>query len=136
MRKVLFALAFVVSLASGAYAQKVFRDHVDPHWFAGADGVTNQFWYRVDSPGGKTEYVTINADTGARQTAPHREGAGEDSLPVLRSPRPSRDSSVDTDVTFENRLGVTVKLFWIDSGGGRVPYGSIPPGEKHVQHTY
>ena len=136
MKKVLFALAFIVSLASVACAQKVFRDHVDPHWFAGPDGVTNQFWYRVDSPGGKTEYVTINAQTGARQTASHREDAGDDSLPVLRTPRPSRDSSVDTDVTFENRLGVTVKLFWIDSGGGRISYGSIPAGGKHLQHTY
>ena len=115
--------------------KKCYRDHVDPHWFAGADGVTNQFWYRADSLG-KTEYMTINADTGARQTASHRDGAGDDSLPVLRSPRPSRDSSVDTDVTFENHLGVTVKLFWIDSGGGHVPYGTIPAGGKHLQHTY
>src|SRR5580700_4236900 len=125
-KTICFALALIDCAATSGFAQKVFRDHVDPHWFAGADGVTNQFWYRVVQPDGKAEFVTINVDTGARQTAAHREGAGDDSLPVLRFPRPSRDSSVDTDVTFENHLGVSVKLFWIDSGGGRVSYGSIP----------
>ena len=133
---VLFALLLMAGFVSSSLAQKVFRDHVDPHWFAGPDGVTNQFWYRVVTPDGKTEYVTINAETGARQTSSHRDDSGDDSLPVLRFPHPSRDSSVDTEVTFENRLSETVKLFWIDSGGGRVAYGSIPAGGKHLQHTF
>ena len=107
-----------------------------PHWFAGADGKTNQFWYRVNLPGGKSEYVTINAETGARQIAPHRDNAGDDSLPVLRAPHPSRDSAMDTEVTFDNRLSETVNLFWVDSGGGRVAYGNIPAGKKYVQHTF
>ena len=136
MRFFCIGLALVVGAANSGLAQKVYRDRVEPHWFAGADGVTNQFWYRVDSPGGKTEYVTINAETGARQTAAQRDNAGDDSLPVLRAPHPSRDSATDTEVTFENRLGETVKLFWIDSGGNRVPYGSVRPGEKYVQHTF
>jgi dipeptidyl aminopeptidase/acylaminoacyl peptidase len=136
MRIFFFALAFVSCSVSSGVAQKVFRDHVEPHWFAGADGATNQFWYRVNLPNGKSEFVTINAETGARQTASHRENSGDGSLPVLRAPHPSRESAVDTDVTFENRLGETVKLFWIDSGGSRVPYGSISAGEKHTQHTF
>jgi len=136
MRNIIFTLAFIVSAANSGLAQRVFRDHVEPHWFAGADGVTNQFWYRVESPGGRTEYVTINAETGARQTAAHRDNAGDDSLPVLRAPHPSRDSATDTEVTFENRLRETVKLFWIDAGGNRVPYGSVRPGEKYLQHTF
>ena len=134
--RIYFALALVACSVNSSLAQKVFRDHVEPHWFAGADGVTNQFWYRVDSPGGKTEFVTINADTGVRQTAAHHDNAGDDSLPVLRAPHPSGNSAVDTDVTFENRLGEPVKLFWIDPSGGRVPYGSIRAGEKHTQHTF
>ena len=129
------ALALLACAAPG-FAQKIFRDHVHPHWFSGEDGVTNQFWYRLDSPGEKTEYVTVNVETGARQTASHRGSAGDDSLPVLRLPLRSRDSSVDTDVTFENHLSEMVRLFWIDSGGRRVPYGSIPAGEQHLQHTY
>ena len=135
--KIFYAtLALIACAANSLFAQKVFRDRVEPHWFAGADGVTNQFWYRVNLPGGKTEFVTINAETGARQTASHRENSGDDTLPVLRAPHPSRDSAVDTEVTFENRLAETVKLFWIDSRGGHVPYGSIPAGEKHTQHTF
>jgi len=136
MRNIVFTLVLIVTAANCSLAQKVFRDHVEPHWFAGPDGVTNQFWYRMDSPGGKTEYVTINAETGARQTAAHRDNAGDDSLPVLRAPHPSRDSATDTEVTFENRLREPVKLFWIDAGGNRVPYGSVRPGEKYLQHTF
>jgi hypothetical protein len=130
------ALTLAILPARPAGAQKVFHDRVDPHWFAGADGVTNQFWYRRVSPGGKTEYVTINAETGARQTATHRDNPDDESLPVLRFPHPSRDSSLDTDVTFENRLSETVRLFWVDAGGAHVPYGVIAAGEKHVQHTF
>ena len=129
-------LLAIACASSSALAQKVFRDHIEPHWFAGSDGVTNQFWYRVNSPGRKTEYVTVNADTGARQTAAHRDQAGDDSLPVLRGPHPSRDSALDTEVTFENRLSQKVRLFWVDSGGNRVPYGTLRPGEKYLQHTF
>jgi dipeptidyl aminopeptidase/acylaminoacyl peptidase len=136
MRNIFSALILFACATNSSFAQNIFRDHVEPHWFAGADGVTNQFWYRVNLPGGKTEYVTINAETGARQTASHRENSGDDSLPVLRVPHPSRDSAVDTEVTFENRLGEMVKLFWIDSGGARVPYASIRAGEKYTQHTF
>jgi dipeptidyl aminopeptidase/acylaminoacyl peptidase len=136
MRVIFFAFAFVSCSVSCGLAQNVYLNHVEPHWFAGADGVTNQFWYRVDLPDGKTEFVTVNAETGARQTASHHDEAGDDSLPVLRAPHPSRDSAVDTEVTFENRLGETVKLFWVDSSGGRVAYGSIRAGEKYTQHTF
>jgi dipeptidyl aminopeptidase/acylaminoacyl peptidase len=137
MKKFCFALALLASASQTVFAQKVFHDHVVPHWFAGPDGVTNQFWYRVDSPGGRTEYVTINAATGTRQTAAHRDHDGDDgSLPVLRAPHPSRNSDIDTDVTFENRLNETVKLFWINTDGGRVAYGSIAAGRKYLQHTF
>jgi len=138
LRLVYITCALAVSQGAAVWAQTVYRDRVDPHWFAGADGVTNQFWYRVNLPGDQTEFVTINAATGARQVARQRpeSGAGDDSLPVLPSPRPSRNSAVDTEVTFENRLAETVKLFWIDPSGGRAPYGSIPPGGKHLQHTF
>jgi dipeptidyl aminopeptidase/acylaminoacyl peptidase len=133
---VLLALIVLAGSADSGLAQKVFRDSVTPHWFAGSNGVTNQFWYRVDSPGGRTEYVTINAETGARQTSPQRSSAGDDSLPVLSSPHPSRDSAVDTEVTFENRLHETVQIFWLDSGGGRVSYGSLAAGQHRLQHTF
>ncbi len=118
------------------FAGKIFCDHVTPHWFAGADGVTNQFWYRVDLPDGKTEFVTINAETEERKTAAHRDNAGEDSLPVLPAIFPSRDSAVETEVTFENRLSTPVNLFWINPSGQRVAYGNLNAGEKRLQSTY
>jgi len=136
MKKLCLTFALAACVANLALSQQVFNSHIQPNWFAGADGVTNQFWYRSILPGGKTQYVTINADTGARQTAPTREGSGDDSLPVLRAPRPSRDSSADTDVTFENRLKEIVNLFWIDGSGTHVSYGALRPGEKHLQHTF
>jgi len=136
MRTVSIALALLACTVSPGFGQKIFADHITPHWFAGSDGITNRFWYRVDSPGGKTGYVTINAETGERKTASHLDNAGDDTLPVLRAPHPSRDSSEETEVTFENRLPQTVKLFWVDSDGNHVPYGTIDPGKKHVQHTF
>ena len=130
------ALTLFACAANSGLAQKVFRDRVEPHWFAGADGVTNQFWYRVNLPGGKSQFITVNAATGTREVAKTNFVADVGGLPVLRAPHPSRDSAADTEVTFENRLDETVRLFWIDSGNGRIPYGTLRPGEKHTQHTF
>jgi dipeptidyl-peptidase 4 len=132
----LAAVLFFGAVGSRSLAATVYLDHITPHWFAGADGVTNRFWYRLDLPDGKTEFVTVNAETGERQTASHRDHAGDDSLPVLARPHPSGDSAVDTEVTFKNQLSQTVNLFWVDSGGSRVSYGSLRPGEIRVQHTF
>ena len=43
MRVIYYALVFFACVTEPGLAQKVYRDHVDPHWFAGPDGVTNQF---------------------------------------------------------------------------------------------
>jgi dipeptidyl aminopeptidase/acylaminoacyl peptidase len=130
------ALTLFACAANSGLAQKVFRDRVEPHWFAGADGVTNQFWYRVNLPGGKSQFITVNAATGTREVAKTNFVADVGGLPVLRAPHPSGNSAADTEVTFDNRLNETVRLFWIDSGNGRVPYGTLRPGEKHTQHTF
>jgi dipeptidyl aminopeptidase/acylaminoacyl peptidase len=47
----------------------VFRDHVEPNWFADASGKTNEFWYRVDLARGKKEFILVNALQGTRQPA-------------------------------------------------------------------
>ena len=44
------------------FAGKVFRSTVDPHWY---DGDT-KFWYRIDLPGGKKEFVIVDAAKGTR----------------------------------------------------------------------
>jgi dipeptidyl aminopeptidase/acylaminoacyl peptidase len=136
MRNIFFALALIACVVNSGLAQKVFRDRVEPHWYAGADGMTNQFWYRVNLPGGKNQFITVNAANGTREVAKSNFVADVGGLPVLRAPHPSRDSAADTEVTFENRLDETVRLFWIDSGNGRVPYGTLRPGEKRTQHTF
>ena len=136
MKIISVALALVACATNSGLAQKVFRDRLEPHWFAGADGVTNQLWYRVNLPSGKTQFITVNAANGTREVAKTNFVADVGGLPVLRAPHPSRDSATDTEVTFENRLDETVRLFWIDSGNGRVPYGTLRPGEKHTQHTF
>ena len=44
---------------------KVVRDRVVPHWFAGND----RFWYRVDLQGKKREFWVVDATTGERRAA-------------------------------------------------------------------
>ena len=136
MKIISVTLALVACAANSGLAQKVFRDRVEPHWFAGADGVTNQFWYRVNLPGGKSQFITVNAATGTREVAKTNFVADVGGLPVLRAPHPSGNSAADSEVTFDNRLTETVRLFWIDPSGGRVAYGTLRAGEKHTQHTF
>jgi dipeptidyl-peptidase-4 len=44
---------------------KVYRERVEPHWFAGH----NKFWYRVNLPGDKTEFISVDSTQGARMPA-------------------------------------------------------------------
>ena len=43
-------------------AGKVYRDRVEPHWFAGND----KFWYRVDLPDEHREFILVEATRGTR----------------------------------------------------------------------
>jgi dipeptidyl aminopeptidase/acylaminoacyl peptidase len=43
----------------------VYKDQVTPHWFA----ENKRFWYRNDLPGGKREFILVDADAGRRQPA-------------------------------------------------------------------
>ena len=43
---------------------KIFRDHVEPHWFAIAHGETNNFWYRLELPQGRREFIRVDAASG------------------------------------------------------------------------
>jgi dipeptidyl aminopeptidase/acylaminoacyl peptidase len=128
-------LGFYATIVNGAEVRTYF-DHVKPHWFAGADGVTNRFWYRRDLPDGKHETVTVNADTGERQATADAGNKPEDLLTPLDEVVPSENSSTDTEVRFINRLDQPVELFWVDPGGARVSYGTIPAGGECLQHTY
>ena len=47
----------------------VFRDRVEPNWFANTSGQTNAFWYRLDLAQSNREFILVNADQGTRQPA-------------------------------------------------------------------
>jgi dipeptidyl aminopeptidase/acylaminoacyl peptidase len=47
----------------------VFRDRVEPNWFANTSGQTNEFWYRLDLAQSNREFILVNADQGTRQPA-------------------------------------------------------------------
>ena len=48
---------------------RVYRDRIEPHWFADASGAPTQFWYRVDLAGGQREFVLVDAAGGTRKPA-------------------------------------------------------------------
>ncbi|MGH7950625.1 MAG: DPP IV N-terminal domain-containing protein [Limisphaerales bacterium] len=72
-----FLVIVLVFIAAAAFGQRgrnnsaglVFRDHVEPHWFAGATGETNEFWYRVNVPDNGREFILVNAAAGKRRPA-------------------------------------------------------------------
>ncbi len=70
-------LTLTVLTAAAAWAQNartnrptlVFRDHVEPNWFADDSGETNRFWYRLDLAQSNREFILVNAVQGKRQPA-------------------------------------------------------------------
>ncbi|WP_435006473.1 prolyl oligopeptidase family serine peptidase [Tundrisphaera lichenicola] len=44
---------------------RVFRDHIDPHWF----GEDSRFWYRLELAGGAIEFIEVDARSGTRKPA-------------------------------------------------------------------
>src|SRR6185503_6227412 len=72
---ILLLVLFSASLSSPGQSRgtnsnpKIFRDRVEPHWFADDAGQTNRFWYRVDLPGDRREFVLVDAAAGRRGSA-------------------------------------------------------------------
>ncbi len=44
---------------------KVYRDKIEPHWFAS----NNKFWYRLDLPDDRRQFILVNATNGTRLPA-------------------------------------------------------------------
>ena len=55
---------------------------------------------------------------------------------VARGPKSSRRTGPETEVTFVNRTGGPVELFWLDSDGKRRSYGRLQVDEERSQHTF
>ncbi|MBA4191203.1 MAG: peptidase S9 [Planctomycetaceae bacterium] len=68
-------------------SNKVFKAKVDPHWFDNGD----KFWYRNDLPGGKKEFVLVDAVKGTREVVT------EDKLPKDAKPAPKQAPSSEED---------------------------------------
>lgn len=61
----LLALLWMQVETASAQDARVYRDRVEPHWFA--DGT--RFWYRLELADRKSEFVVVNAVNGTRQPA-------------------------------------------------------------------
>lgn len=48
----------------------------------------------------------------------------------------STNGDLPTTITFVNRAGEPVKLYWLDYEGKRKLYETIPPGKQTVQPTF
>jgi hypothetical protein len=110
---------------------KTFRARIEPHWLPGGES----FWYRNDLPGGRKEFIQINAVTGERTIIDDSSKLPTDPQESIQ-PRPSRESSTETELRFANESGQEVRLFWIDPQGRRKPYGTLAAGESRSQHTF
>lgn len=66
-------LCFTGAIAPETRGQQVIRDRVEPQWLEGGE----QFWYRLDFPGDRREFVRVDAGTGTRSPAfDHAQMAG------------------------------------------------------------
>jgi dipeptidyl-peptidase 4 len=52
------------------------------------------------------------------------------------TPRASRSTGSETELTFVNRTSGEVEIFWLDTEGQRRSYGKLAAGERKDQHTF
>ncbi|HEY3857305.1 MAG TPA: prolyl oligopeptidase family serine peptidase [Verrucomicrobiae bacterium] len=74
----------------------VFRDSVEPHWFAGADGQTNKFWYRVTTGRNSHEFILVDAREGKRSSAFNHARLAEALVKVTKRPVKPEDLPIDS----------------------------------------
>jgi dipeptidyl-peptidase-4 len=169
----------------------VFRTRFRPQWLPGG----SNFWYRVDTGPGASEFVHVDAVKGVReplfdsgklasllgkalgtnlsaQSLPLDAVSVEDeagvrvlrfraggkwwkaALPIAgvaeevreqpklapavrsRGPRRSRRTGEETEIVFVNATQDDIELYWVDTEGGRQPYGRLRPGAERRQHTF
>ncbi len=66
-------LLLYAALSSAAPATnappRIYRDKIEPHWFADSGGATNRFWYRLNLAHDEKEFVLVDAAAGKREPA-------------------------------------------------------------------
>ncbi len=119
---------------AGAAAPRMYRDRIAPHWFEGG----TRFWHRNELPGGKEEFVVVNAETGERQRVDRAPDNGnpERGVEVEREARPTVRNGGETELVFDNRLPHPVELFWIDSTSTRRSYGKVEANSRRALRTF
>ena len=133
-----FVLAFFWD--SAVAEPKIYRERIEPNWLEGG----TRFWYSVDQPDGKRDFVLIDAEAGTRKSGPDAlafvdgdlKFAGATDLPVEDEIRPSRNRGGETRIVFVNQLEEPVSLVWINPEGERILYGKLVAGGRRDQHTY
>jgi len=109
-------LLLLLAFAAGAVAQStrndspslLFRDRVDPHWFADMDGQTNNFWYRVETGKRQHEFILVDAAQGKRSPAFDHARLAEALAKITGRPADSKNLAID-DLAFA-RDGKSVTL--------------------------
>ncbi len=116
----------------------VFRDRIKANWLP--DG--KSFWYRIQTGPKTQEFVLIQADTGARKTAPSLKALGLPEQEALKSSttkielRRTSRTGEESGFKFINQLDADVDLFWINQQGEHIRYGGIRAGTEREQHTF
>ena len=55
---------------------------------------------------------------------------------VLSEPQSSQRTGQETSIRFRNEFSEAISLFWVDTKGRRVSYGTIPSDQVRDQHTF
>jgi hypothetical protein len=87
---------------------------------------------RMDGAAGYNIACSIQAASGFRDCGEPPPGHTCDAEADYAS-QPSRES---TGITFVNRSGSLVKVYWLNFRGERILYKSLPPGGQLVQQTF
>ncbi len=147
-----FVLLILASVAAAAAEDRVDRAlasrqrtnnlltglEIRPRWLP--DG--KSFWYRVDRPGQKPEFVRIDAETGERRTASSSSELGLPAGEAIRTSasstelRPSRRTGSSMAIRFRNAVDGDVELFWLDPQGKQVSHQEIRAGGEREMQTY
>jgi dipeptidyl aminopeptidase/acylaminoacyl peptidase len=125
--------------SQGQFDDQFRRAQIHPRWLPDEAGV----WYAKDDPSGRTTYVKVIAETGAKttDTNPARLGLSvrdetRTSTLVKSSETRSQPAGPPCSLTFVNQLSTSVELFWVNESGARVRYSTIAPGGEYRSSTF
>jgi dipeptidyl-peptidase 4 len=126
-RRAAFDHARLAIALSKALSQRIAADHLP------VEGIDLAERDLLISAGGK--WWRCNPGTYALVPDAHA-GPVAESLPPLDGPHPSRDTGIETTVTFRNTTAADVLMYWINFDGQREKYVTIHPGDEWQSETF